>query len=117
LRCCRFSGFQEFKIRLAQGLAFGTSATHSVILDTDTLGGVANKIFEYTLTSLDWARQRLNKDDLERAVDALARATSIEFFGFGRPGSSRTTGSRNFRSLVCLAALNPTRISKSWQRR
>jgi len=91
-----FSGFQEFKIRLAQGLAFGTSATHSVILDTDTLGGVANKIFEYTLTSLDWARQRLNKDDLERAVDALARATSIEFFGFGASGLVANDGQQKF---------------------
>ncbi len=29
------NGFQDFKIRLAQSLAFGTPATHSVLLDTD----------------------------------------------------------------------------------
>jgi len=81
-----FSGYQEFKIRLAQGLALGRAATHSVILDTDTLSGVTNKIFEYTLTSLGWALQHLDKNALERAVDILERATALEFFGYGASG-------------------------------
>ena len=78
-----FSGYQEFKLRLAQSLALGRTATHSVISGTDTLGGVADKIFEYTLTSLDWARQHLDREALGRTVDMLAGAASIEFFGFG----------------------------------
>jgi RpiR family transcriptional regulator, carbohydrate utilization regulator len=44
---------------------------------------VTDKIFEYTLTSLDWARQHLDRVALERAVDLLAGAASIAFFGFG----------------------------------
>ena len=78
-----FSGYQEFKLRLAQSLALGRAATHSVISGTDTLGGVADKIFEYTMTSLDWARQHLDREALGQAVDMLAGAASIEFFGFG----------------------------------
>lgn len=78
-----FSGYQEFKLRLAQSLALGRAATHSVISDTDTLGGVADKIFEYTLTSLDWARQHLDRDALGQTVDMLAGAAAIDFFGFG----------------------------------
>ena len=78
-----FSGYQEFKLRLAQSLALGRAATHSVISETDTLGGVADKIFEYTMTSLDWARQHLDREALGLAVDMLAQAASIEFFGFG----------------------------------
>ena len=78
-----FSGFQEFKLRLAQSLAFGRAATHSVITDTDTLGGVADKIFEYTMTSLDWARQHLDRAALAQSVEMLAGASAIEFFGFG----------------------------------
>jgi RpiR family carbohydrate utilization transcriptional regulator len=81
-----FSGFQEFKIRLAQGLALGRAATHSVILDTDNLASVTSKIFEYTHSSLGWALQHLDKDALERTVDALERAQSIEFFGYGASG-------------------------------
>ena len=78
-----FSGYGEFKLRLAQSLALGRTATHSVISATDTLGSVADKIFEYTLTSLDWARQHLDRAALGQAVDTLAAAASIEFFGFG----------------------------------
>lgn len=78
-----FSGYQEFKLRLAQSLALGRAATHSVITDTDTLGGVAAKIFEYTMTSLDWARQHLAPEALGQAVDMLAGAAAIDFFGFG----------------------------------
>ncbi|MGC2782927.1 MAG: MurR/RpiR family transcriptional regulator, partial [Roseiarcus sp.] len=78
-----YSGFQEFKLRLAQNLALGRSATHSVISDRDGLSAVTDKIFEYTLTSLDWARRHLDRAALEQAVDILAGARSIAFFGYG----------------------------------
>ena len=80
------SGFQDFKIRLAQSLAFGTPATHSVLLDTDEPEIVAEKIFDYTMTSLDWARSRLDKTALHKAIDILSEARSIVFFGFGASG-------------------------------
>ena len=80
------SGFQEFKLRLAQSLALGTPATHSVLLDTDTPETIAEKIFDYTMTSLDWARSHLDKRRLHQAIDILAEARSISFFGFGASG-------------------------------
>lgn len=80
------SGFPDFKIRLAQSLAFGTPATHSVLLDTDQPETVAEKIFDYTMTSLDWARSRLDKAALNKAIDILTAARSIVFFGFGASG-------------------------------
>jgi RpiR family carbohydrate utilization transcriptional regulator len=81
-----FNGFQEFKLRLAQTLALGRPATHSVISATESLDGVSDKIFEYTLSSLDWARQHLDRNALGRAVQILAAARSIEFFGYGASG-------------------------------
>lgn len=80
------SGFPDFKIRLAQSLALGTPATHSVLLDTDEPETVAEKIFDYTMTSLDWARSRLDKVALNKAIDILTEARSIVFFGFGASG-------------------------------
>ncbi|BCP55527.1 RpiR family transcriptional regulator [Kaistia sp. 32K] len=79
-------GFQDFKLRLAQSLALGVPATHSVISDADSPDQVAQKIFDYTMTSLDWARNRLESTALARAVDALVAAQRIEFFGFGASG-------------------------------
>ena len=76
-------GFQDFKIRLAQSLALGTSATHSAISDEDGPDEVAAKIFDYTMTSLDWARHRLDMGAMNAAVDLILAATHVEFFGFG----------------------------------
>lgn len=80
------AGFQDFKLRLAQSLALGTPATHSVLLDSDKPETVFDKIFDYTITSLDWARNRIDKKALARAVDLLVAAKGIEFFGFGASG-------------------------------
>ncbi|MEK0082991.1 SIS domain-containing protein [Benzoatithermus flavus] len=77
------SGFQDFRLRLAHSLALGTPATHSVLLGTDPPEAVVEKIFDYTITSLDWARQRLDRAALREAVAILEAATAIEFFGFG----------------------------------
>jgi RpiR family carbohydrate utilization transcriptional regulator len=80
------SGFQEFKLRLAHCLALGTPATHSVLTDSDDLGAVVQKIFDYTITSLDWARNHLDRNAMEEAVTLLEAARAIEFFGFGASG-------------------------------
>ena len=80
------SGFQELKIRLAHSLALGTPATHSVLKDTDAPEAVVEKIFDYTITSLDWARHHLDRQALNAAIEILSKAKAIEFFGFGASG-------------------------------
>jgi len=76
-------GFQDLKIRLAQSLALGTPATHSAIADDDTPEAVASKIFDYTISSLDWARHALDMEQMNAAVALILKATHLEFFGFG----------------------------------
>lgn len=76
-------GFQDFKIRLAQSLALGTPATQSAISEEDTPEQVAAKIFDYTMTSLDWARHKLDIEQVNAAVDLILKARSLEIFGFG----------------------------------
>lgn len=77
------AGFQDFKLKLAQSLALGTPATRSVLFETDSPAAVVEKIFDYTITSLDWARQHLDRDAVASAIDTLLTARQIEFFGFG----------------------------------
>jgi DNA-binding MurR/RpiR family transcriptional regulator len=79
-------GYQDFKLRLAQSLALGMSATHSVIDANDSPAQVSERIFDYTITSLDWVRNHLDPVQVARAVDALTKANRIEFFGFGASG-------------------------------
>lgn len=79
-------GYQDFRLRLAQSLALGTPATHSVIVGSDSPAEVAEKIIDYTITSLDWVRTRLDPEAIGAAIDILERANRIEFFGFGASG-------------------------------
>ena len=72
-------GFQDFKLRLAQSVALGMPATHSVLSADDPVPVIADKIFDYTMNTLNWARRRLDKQSLVRAADALETARRIEF--------------------------------------
>lgn len=80
------NGYQDFKLRLAQALALGTPATHSVLLETDAPATVFEKIFDYTISSLDWTRKRIDPQAIARAIDILTTAKAIDFFGFGASG-------------------------------
>jgi RpiR family carbohydrate utilization transcriptional regulator len=76
-------GFQGFKLDLARGIAFGMHTPHSVIAANDGPREVTDKIFQYTLASLDRARRKLDPGQLALAIEILAEAHKIEFFGFG----------------------------------
>jgi RpiR family carbohydrate utilization transcriptional regulator len=79
-------GFQSFKLRLAQSLAFGIPATHSAIQRTDGSVELVEKIFDYTISSIEHARRNLDKAALEEAVETLLDAREILFIGFGASG-------------------------------
>jgi len=78
--------FADFRLSLAQSLALGIPATQSSILRGDTVTTIAEKVFEYALTSFDHARRTLDPDALACAVELLAGAQSIVFLGFGASG-------------------------------
>ena len=78
-----FEGFQDFKLKLAHSMALGIPATQSVLGSDDTPQTLIDKVFDYTMTSLDWARSRLDQDAVAKAIDMLVAARRIEFFGFG----------------------------------
>ena len=89
-------GFQEFKLRLAHSLALGTPATHSVLSSADASTRWCGKIFDYTITSLDWARNHLDLSAMEEAVRLLESAQAIEFFGFGASAIVATDAQQKF---------------------
>ncbi len=79
-------GFQDFKLRLARSVTLGMPATHSVLRAEDSPQVLADKVFDYTMNSLDWARRQLDHRALARAIDVLEGAARIDFFGFGASG-------------------------------
>ena len=89
-RFCRSldcSGFPDFKLRVAQSLANGTPYVNSSVEPDDNVQDYSSKIFEMTMASLDDARSNLDYSIIGRAVDALAQAKKIEFYGLGASAS------------------------------
>lgn len=79
-------GFRDLRVKLARSMAFARSTSHTAITAEDDLGAVMTKIFDYNLSNLNWAQSKLDKEAVRAAVDVLAGAARIEFFGFGASG-------------------------------
>lgn len=77
------AGFQDFKIRLAGSLAFGQPSAHAAIQEDDGLSSIVSKLFDFNLSSLDWVRSKLDESSIEAAADAILKARSVHFVGFG----------------------------------
>ncbi len=81
-----FSGFKEFKLRLAQSLATGVNSVHRDVSPNDSVSDVSRKVFDRTITALMSGRNHLDGASFSRAVDALAQASRLEFYGIGNSG-------------------------------
>jgi RpiR family transcriptional regulator, carbohydrate utilization regulator len=89
MRFCRslgFSGFQAFRLGLAQSLALGIPVTHSAIAPDDPVEAIAGKVFDHTLSSLDRTRRSLDTAAVAAAVETLVQAGSVLFVGLGASG-------------------------------
>ncbi|GEM79553.1 MurR/RpiR family transcriptional regulator [Vibrio superstes] len=85
-RFCRrldTKGFPDFKLHLAQSLANGTPYVSRNVEETDGPDAYTHKIFESTMACLDVAKNSLDAQQVNRAVDLLTQAKRISFYGQG----------------------------------
>jgi RpiR family transcriptional regulator, carbohydrate utilization regulator len=83
-----FSGFREFKIRLAQSIASDVPAP-AVFRDVrpdEPAAGVVAKVLDRTIGALLQVRNSLSSDSVGNAIALLAQARRIEFYGAGGSG-------------------------------
>jgi RpiR family carbohydrate utilization transcriptional regulator len=90
-RFCRalgFSGFREFKIRLAQSIASDVPApaVYRDVRADEPAAGVAAKVLDRTIGALLQVRNSLSSDSVAAAIALLADARRIEFYGAGGSG-------------------------------
>ncbi len=112
MRFCRgvgCDGFKDFKLRLAQSLVTGTPYVHSDVRPGDPVGTLTAKIFDLTIRTLSAVRNRLDPQALERAIEALARARRVEFYGLGASGAVAIDAHHKFFRLEvpCIAYVDP----------
>lgn len=99
IRFCRaigFDGFLSFKLQLAQQLGMGSVYTQFAVDDSDTVADLRNKVFDTTIGSLLSVRDELDPDVLETAINTIAKARRVEFFGFGASGSVASDAQHKF---------------------
>ena len=89
-RFCRrldTKGFPDFKLHLAQSLANGTPYVNRNVNEDDGPEAYTSKIFESTMACLNAAKNGLDVNLINRAVDVLKQAKKISFFGLGASSS------------------------------
>jgi RpiR family carbohydrate utilization transcriptional regulator len=88
VRFCRaigFDGWHAFKMKLAQGLALAPGADEAPQPD-DLAAALVNKICSRSINTLLDLRNSLDADAIEQALQVLAKAQRIEFYGQGTSG-------------------------------
>ncbi|MFC3108200.1 SIS domain-containing protein [Undibacterium arcticum] len=89
VRFCRtvgYDGWHEFKLKLAQSLALAMPGANELPAQDDLAVDLINKICSRSINTLLDLRNTLKAGAIERALDILARANKIEFYGQGTSG-------------------------------
>ncbi len=81
-----YKGYQEFKIVLAQDVAVKPALIHGEVEPGNDVHTIKEKIFQANISALQETAQVLDSQALERAVQALAQAGEIHFYGVGASG-------------------------------
>jgi len=117
-RFCRrldTKGYPDFKLHLAQSLANGTPYVNRNVEATDGPEAYTNKIFETTIAHLDSAKNSLDPEIINKAVDLLIQAKQISFFGLGASASvARDAENKFFRfnvPVICFDDIMMQRMS------
>jgi RpiR family carbohydrate utilization transcriptional regulator len=91
-----FTGYRDFKLRLAQSLANGVPFVHHDVGMQDSMADVGAKVFDRGIAALVSVRNHLDPEALTRATKFLAEANRIEFYGLGNSGIVATDAQHKF---------------------
>lgn len=98
----KFTGYQEFKIAIAQSLNSDNSEHHidTEILTNDTMSAMAEKVKQTNISALDETYNLLNYNDISLAVDAIIKSEKVRFFGVGSSLITAMEGQNKFLRIM-----------------
>lgn len=108
VRFCRAvgcTGFQDFKLQLAQQLAHKKEFSTFAISDSDSIEDLGHKVFDATVATLGQVRDALNLEKIEAAIAAISKANRVEFYGFGASASVAIDAQHKFFRLQISSAV------------
>lgn len=107
VRFCRAvgcDGFQSFKMALAQHLAHSPQYQAFSFSDDDSAQQYTFKVFDSTMEALKKVRDSVDVPTIEQAVELIANARRLEFYGFGASAAVATDAQHNFFRLQITAS-------------
>jgi len=112
VRFCRSmgcTGLVDFKLRMARSSTPGTPFVHNQVTSGDDTNAIATKVIDNAVSSLMRSRADIDGRSFTAAVDALARASRIEFYGLGNSGITVQDAQHKFFRLgiPCVASNDP----------
>jgi DNA-binding MurR/RpiR family transcriptional regulator len=90
LRFCRalgLKGYQDLKIQLAQDIVPEVKNIHEDVDPEDDSATLIRKVFNANLNAINNSLDFLKPEMVDKAIQALAKAKRIEFFGLGGSGA------------------------------
>jgi glucokinase len=86
IRFCRSlgcDGLSDFKLKLASGLSATLPMSHAQVTVADSIGELSAKVLGNTAAAVLQERDRINREALDAAMDALSSAQHVAFFAAG----------------------------------
>lgn len=86
VRTCRklgLSGYQDFKVTLAQDIVTPMQSIHEEISEDDSASVIVDKVFQGTMQALTLTHDSLDVDAVVKAVDAITNARRVIILGMG----------------------------------
>ena len=99
IRFCRslgLDGYKSFKLHLARSMPRAGNQLLTDINQSDSPSKIGYKIIDSAIASLQETRKHLDSPELDKAVQALLRASRIEFYGQGGSGVVASDAQQKF---------------------
>ena len=99
-RAIGYDGYNDFKVALAQSITVDFTYADIDITPNDTADIYATKVFRATFDTLVKVHQNLDFQALDEAVNAIANAHKLEFYGLGASGAVAMDAYHKFFRLI-----------------
>ncbi len=102
-----FKKYQDFKLNLVREIENPVGFFHEALKRDDTLETIKEKVFKSNSEAILSTLKSISEEEFEKAVELLANAKRIEFYGFGGSAAVALDASHKFLKIgVKCQALN-----------
>ncbi len=106
----RLSGYQDFKMHLAQAISNGDSGQLTLsdeISITDSTDEVCRKLLATDVSALNQTLETLRTEDIHRAISLIETARTIHFFGMGSSAVTAQEAKYKFARILPNVSFEP----------